>query len=96
MYLSLSLSSPPLSLSTPQHKVTGDPLVWFMFQKTKYIYEEEKKQFSPVVFPVACHFSDYLSSPGYEGESQLAAAKQIYGKNTLVQHFLIRKYFRMM
>lgn len=61
--------------------MTGKPLVWFMFQKTKYVYDEEMKKFNPVDFPIARKFSEYHASCGYEDESQLAAAKQIYGKN---------------
>lgn len=72
-----------VSIVRQKHKVTGEPLVWFMFQKTKYVYNLDKKQFDPVLFPISKPFADYHSSLGYENEAQLAAAKQIYGKNKL-------------
>jgi hypothetical protein len=52
-----------------------------MFQKTKYIYDDNRKEFHPAVFPISLPFNDYLTSHGYEDEAQLAAAKQLYGKN---------------
>lgn len=68
----------PVSL---QHKVTGEPLIWFMFQKTKYIYHQDKQEFHPVELPVALPFTDYHTSRGYEDDAQVAAVKQLYGKN---------------
>ena len=68
----------------PQHKVTKDPLVWFMFQKTKYLYEEREGVFKPLEFPVGLPCSHYHSWPGLASSAAVDAARQKYGKNRSV------------
>lgn len=64
-----------------------EEVIWFEFQKTKYIYDhEEKKQFQAVAFPVDYKFKRYLEWKGYvdaeeDGVDRVAKAKRQYGDN---------------
>lgn len=73
------LSSLPPSLLLSQHKVTREELIWFIFQKTKYIFKEG--QFRPVEFPVDLSYGYYHSWKGYTDDMEVEAARQKYGKN---------------
>jgi len=64
--------------------VTGEELVWFSFQKTKYVYDLNEGRFKAVRFPVDCSYHHYLSSKGYSSDTDIAAAKQLYGSNRQV------------
>ena len=68
-----------------QHKLTGEPLTWFMFQKTKYIYEDGK--FRPLDFPVSHSFSYYLNWKGYATDMEAEATRQLYGRNRSVRNW---------
>ena len=64
-----------------QHKVTREQLIWFMFQKTKYVYEEGK--FKLLEFATDHSYGHYHGWKGYLDDSQVAAARQMYNKNKL-------------
>ena len=68
-----------IATSFSQHKLTGEPLMWFMFQKTKYIHEDGK--FRPLDFPTSHSFSHYLNCKGFASDMEAEAARQLYGKN---------------
>lgn len=57
--------------------------VWFIFQKTKYVWNEEKKQFKGLQFPVNNIFREYMEWKGYQEDSDIAEAEIKYGKNVL-------------
>ncbi|XP_013793364.1 manganese-transporting ATPase 13A1-like [Limulus polyphemus] len=57
--------------------------VWFVFQKTKYVYEPNKKCFQGLEFPVALPMLCYQEWKGYQEDSEIAAAERKYGKNEL-------------
>jgi cation-transporting ATPase 13A1 len=63
-----------------KHKVTREPLTWFMFQKTKYTLGCEGL-FQPLQFPVNKTFHDYHTWQGYGEDSEVAAVRTTYGKN---------------
>lgn len=52
-----------------------------MFQKTKYVWDAEKKTFRGVEFPINFSFGKYMEWKGYQDESGLHAAEIKYGKN---------------
>ena len=54
---------------------------WFIFQKTKYVWDKEKKQFRGVEFPVNKTYGEYFQWKGYQDE-ELSKAERKYGKNT--------------
>ena len=57
-------------------------VIWFEFQKLKYIYDqEEKKEFFEVDFPVDHSFKYYQESKGYQEESDVTIASRKYGFN---------------
>ena len=54
---------------------------WFMFQKLKYFWEDDKKVFRGVSFPSDHSFQHYLDWKGYESEESLATVEKHFGKN---------------
>ena len=65
----------------PQDKVTNKQLIWFMFQKTKYLYNEEEGRFQPLTFHTSETYSFYRDCRGYTTDMKAEAAKQLYGRN---------------
>nr|CAG4643700.1 EOG090X00J5 [Lepidurus arcticus] len=62
----------------------GKLVLWFSFQKTQYVYDEEAKQFRGIIFPVDREFGEYLDWRGYQDEEELKAAEKQYCKNEMV------------
>ena len=59
--------------------------LWFIFQKTKYIYDaEEKKQFFPLSFPDNHSIKYYMEWKGYQEESEIKNAEKLFGQNKWV------------
>ncbi|GFS03079.1 cation-transporting ATPase, partial [Elysia marginata] len=66
-------------------KHDGDYPMWFIFQKTKYVYDAEKyKNFAPVEFPIDRSVREYMEWKGYQEEEELKAALKKYDKNSMV------------
>ncbi|XP_049870175.1 endoplasmic reticulum transmembrane helix translocase [Pectinophora gossypiella] len=61
-----------------------NPDVWFMFQKSKYAYDWDKKTFHTVVFPVNKSYEEYMESKGYGDDEAIEAAEKEFGKNEMV------------
>lgn len=59
-------------------------IYWFMFQKTKYIWDENKATFRGIQFPVHKTYREYLESRGHEDENEVNHAEKTYGKNQMV------------
>lgn len=57
--------------------------LWFVFQKTKYVWNHERKCFQGLQFPVNQSFSTYMEWKGYQEESDIQRAEGFYGKNQL-------------
>ncbi|RWS25769.1 manganese-transporting ATPase 13A1-like protein [Leptotrombidium deliense] len=57
--------------------------IWFMFQQTKYIFNEELNKFEVLNFPVNLSINEYLEWKGYTEEQELEAAEKTYGRNDL-------------
>ncbi|KAF2904876.1 hypothetical protein ILUMI_01293 [Ignelater luminosus] len=64
-------------------KVADETRIWFMFQKTKYIYSYDKKIFQGLEFPVNKTFTEYISWKGYQEDQDVQQGEQLYGKNRL-------------
>ncbi|CAH1104950.1 unnamed protein product [Psylliodes chrysocephalus] len=60
-----------------------DITIWFIFQKTKYIWDSDKKIFRGLEFPVHKSFSEYGLSKGLQEDIDIIEAEQLYGKNIL-------------
>ena len=56
--------------------------LWFMFQKTKYVWDPDKKNFRGVEFPINYSFGKYMDWKGYQDDDGLLAAEMEYGINT--------------
>ncbi|XP_062617317.1 endoplasmic reticulum transmembrane helix translocase-like [Saccostrea cucullata] len=68
-----------------REKVDGRPPdLWFVFQKTRYMYDrEEKKQFVSAQFPVDLPVSHYMDWKGYQEEEELKQSEKKFGKNIM-------------
>ncbi|KAJ8966404.1 hypothetical protein NQ317_009636 [Molorchus minor] len=62
-------------------KKERETTVWFIFQKTKYIWDPDKKTFRGLEFPINKSFAEYMSYKGYQEETDVQQADQLYGKN---------------
>lgn len=56
---------------------------WFIFQKTKYIWDPSEKQFRGLEFPVDHSIRHYSDWKGYPSEKEVSEAEEKYGKNKL-------------
>lgn len=56
---------------------------WFVFQKTKYIWSSNRKTFRGLEFPIHNSYSEYSSWKGYQEDSEVRQAEQLYSKNEL-------------
>lgn len=61
--------------------MTREQLLWFLFQKTKYVYEEGK--FKLLEFATDLSYGHYHQWKGYLDDTQVTAARQMYNKNKL-------------
>lgn len=57
--------------------------IWFVFQKTKYIWCSDRKTFRGLEFPVHKSNGEYMSWKGYQEDYEVQQAEQLYGKNEL-------------
>ncbi|XP_054281923.1 endoplasmic reticulum transmembrane helix translocase [Macrosteles quadrilineatus] len=64
-------------------KVPEQNAIWFIFQKTKYVWDEDKKQFRGLQFPTDMSFREYTEWKGYQEDTDIASAEIKYGKNVL-------------
>lgn len=62
-------------------KGKNEEAIWFKFQKTKYIYNADKKSFEGLQFPENNPFKFYQEWKGFADEAELSAAESKYGKN---------------
>ncbi|XP_075992029.1 endoplasmic reticulum transmembrane helix translocase [Anticarsia gemmatalis] len=60
------------------------PDVWFIFQKSKYIYDWDKKIFHTVEFPTNKTYEEYMESKGYADEETIIVAEKEFGKNEMI------------
>ncbi|KAH8263093.1 hypothetical protein KR044_004320, partial [Drosophila immigrans] len=61
----------------------GSLQYYLVFQKTKYVWNDDKKTFRAVEFPVNQLLSSYASSYGLETEEAIKTATQTYGNNEM-------------
>uniref|UniRef100_T1J7Q5 Cation-transporting ATPase n=1 Tax=Strigamia maritima TaxID=126957 RepID=T1J7Q5_STRMM len=57
--------------------------IYFIFQKTKYIYSLEHNKFQGVEFPINRSILEYLEWKGFESEADIGIASEKYGTNML-------------
>lgn len=63
-----------------------EKVIWFQFQKTKYMLDiNEKKQFQPIEFPINHSLKYYFESKGYnQSEQQITDATSYYDLNKMI------------
>ncbi|KAL4107361.1 hypothetical protein QTP88_017720 [Uroleucon formosanum] len=58
-------------------------VTWFRYQEIKYIWNDDKKCFHSLEFPIANTIEQYGNCKGYNSDEQLSKAVQLYGRNRL-------------
>lgn len=58
-------------------------VTWFRYQEIKYVWNDDKKCFHSLEFPIANAISQYINCKGYNSDEELARAIQLYGRNQL-------------
>ncbi|CAD6998459.1 manganese-transporting ATPase 13A1 [Ceratitis capitata] len=61
----------------------GEEQLYFVFQKTKYVWDIEKNTFRSIAFPVNQSLQYYSCSRGHETETSVKLAEQTYGLNEM-------------
>lgn len=56
---------------------------FFTFQKIKYVWDSNKKQFRSADFPTNRPYIEYFESKGHEDDASLVVAEKKYGKNSM-------------
>lgn len=56
---------------------------FFTFQKIKYVWDDNKRQFRATEFPINRPFQEYFDSKGHEDDDALAIAEKRFGKNSM-------------
>lgn len=60
-----------------------DTEYFFTFQKIKYVWDDNKKQFRATEFPINRPYQEYFEAKGHEEDEALAIAEKRYGLNTM-------------
>lgn len=86
MYFSIFFSNILKSIRNSSHIISyqdeeKNDSLWFTFQKTKYVWSNERKCFQGLQFPVNQSLSTYMEWKGYQEESDIQRAENFYGKN---------------
>lgn len=61
----------------------GQTVIWFRYQEIKYVWNDDKKYFHSLQFPIANTIDQYINCKGYSSDEQLVKAIQLYGWNQL-------------
>lgn len=56
---------------------------WFVFQKIKYVWDEEKATFRTIEFPINRSLHSYMDSKGLDSEDDISLAEKTYGANKM-------------
>lgn len=68
---------------TVMDESTKETIYWFSFQKTKYIWDEDKATFKSVEYPVNKLLKEYANSRGLENDAAVRLAEKTYGANQM-------------
>lgn len=74
-------------------KDSTHPDVWFIFQKSKYIYDWDKKHFHTVEFPINKSYEEYMESKGFSDEEAIDLAEKEFGKNEMIMVKFVFIYY---
>lgn len=55
-----------------------------MFQKSKYVYDWDKKSFNTVDFPINKPYEEYIEYKGYADDEAIEIAEKEFGKNEML------------
>ncbi|XP_048520612.1 endoplasmic reticulum transmembrane helix translocase [Dendroctonus ponderosae] len=60
-----------------------DQMIYFIFQKTKYVWDDNKKTFKGVEFPIHKSYAEYNTWKGFQEDADAKQAEVIYSKNDM-------------
>lgn len=63
--------------------IDENPIYWFIFQKLKYTWDSDKKQFRGVEFPINETLEKYYNAKGHEDEKEVDIAERTLGNNKM-------------
>ncbi|KXJ78797.1 hypothetical protein RP20_CCG003545 [Aedes albopictus] len=66
---------------------------WFIFQKTKYVWDSNRKQFRSVEFPIHKTYEEYFESKGHQEDSDVQLAERTYGNNNM--EMVVPEFFEL-
>lgn len=66
-----------------QTRTKDDHSIWFMFQKTKYLWSEDKKIFRDLEFPINNSYGEYMAWKGYQEDNDVQQIEMLYGRNAI-------------
>lgn len=69
------------------------PVYWFLFQKTKYVWDADKKQFRSVEFPIHNTYEQYFESKGHQEDADVLLAEKTYGNNNM--EMVVPEFFEL-
>jgi cation-transporting ATPase 13A1 len=61
----------------------AEEMVWFSFQKTKYVYDFSSNKFTVLSFPINLSINEYKNWKGYADDESVAAIERRFGGNSL-------------
>lgn len=61
----------------------GELVSWFMFQKIKYVWDDNKRTFRGIDFPVNRTFGQYKQVKGHQDDKDVEEAVKVYGNNQM-------------
>lgn len=64
-------------------KINNEPVYWFIFQKLKYVWDSNKKEFRGIEFPIHLPLENYYNAKGHEDEKEVDVAEQSLGNNKM-------------
>lgn len=76
-------SSELVTVHHEKEESTENTTASFMFQKTKYVWNVDRKTFTGLQFPIDLPFGDYMDWKGYQDDVDVTNADLKYGRNQL-------------
>lgn len=72
-----------VTIKETKHADKAEPMLWFNFQKLKYVWDPEKSQFRGIEFPIHETYDQYVKWKGHQNENDILVAEKTYGKNLM-------------
>lgn len=71
----------------------GEISCWFIFQKVRYIWNADKKEFAAIDFPIHMQYDEYAKWKGHKSEDEILMARRTYGDNQM--EMVVPEFFEL-